>query len=84
MPVPPTVAQAAYGTGRALYWTRFVDVTEIFGPIGSHLERTPTRFIPPAHGNVISDVPGMVATSFAAHRLVYEASRSSAPSSAGS
>ncbi|MBO0980088.1 MBL fold metallo-hydrolase [Microbacterium sp. SD291] len=72
MPEPPTVAQAAYGTGRALYWTRFVDVSDAFAAIERVLDEHPTRFIGPAHGNVIDDVDGMLRVSLAAHRAVYE------------
>ncbi|GAA4478128.1 MBL fold metallo-hydrolase [Microbacterium panaciterrae] len=72
MPEPPTVAQAAYGTGRALYWTKFVDVSDAFTAIESLLDEHPTRFIGPAHGNVIDDVDGMLRTSLAAHRTVYQ------------
>lgn len=72
MPEPPTVAQAAYGTGRALYWTRFVDVSDAFAAIERLLDEHPTRFIGPAHGNVIDDVDGMLRTSLAAHRAVYQ------------
>ncbi|AMM34468.1 hypothetical protein SA2016_3811 [Sinomonas atrocyanea] len=76
MPEPPSVEQAAYGTGRALYWTRFVDVTSAFTDIEDTLEQLPTSFIAPAHGNVIDDVDGMLRTSLAAHRRVYGAERS--------
>ena len=71
MPEPPSVAQAAYGTGRALYWTKFVDVSDAFGAIERVLDAHPTAFIGPAHGNVIDDVDGMLRTSLAAHRAVY-------------
>lgn len=71
MPEPPTVAQAAYGTGRALYWTKFVDVSDAFAAIEALLDERPTHFIGPAHGNVIDDVSGMLRTSLAAHRAVY-------------
>ena len=72
MPEPPSVEQAAYGTGRALYWTRFVDVSPAFAAIEGLLNDLPTSFIGPAHGNVIDDVAGMLRTSLAAHRRVYE------------
>jgi hypothetical protein len=72
MPTPPTVEQAAYGTGRALYWTKFVDVSSAFDAIERTLEELPTSYIGPAHGNVIDDVDGMLRTSLAAHRRVYE------------
>jgi hypothetical protein len=72
MPVPPTIDQAAYGTGRALYWTKFVDVGRAFQGIEETLATFPTRLIGPAHGNVIDDVEGMLKTSLAAHRKVYE------------
>jgi hypothetical protein len=72
MPVPPSVEQAAYGTGRALYWTKFVDVSSAFQAIENVLDRLPTTFIGPAHGNLIDDVDGMLRTSLAAHRRVYE------------
>jgi flavorubredoxin len=75
MPEPPTVAQAAYGTGRALYWTKFVDVTEAFTAIEELLDEHPAAFICPAHGNVIDDVDGMLRVSLAAHRAVYEGGR---------
>jgi hypothetical protein len=74
MPVAPTVDQAAYGTGRALYWTRFVDVTTTFQQTEQLLADRPTNLIAPAHGNVISDVDTMFTTCLAAHRQVYEAS----------
>jgi flavorubredoxin len=76
MPVPTTVEQAAYGIGRALYWTRFVDVTTIFAEIERLLDAESVDFIAPAHGNVISDVDTMLRTSLMAHRQVYEAGRS--------
>lgn len=72
MPSPPTVAQAAYGTGRALYWTKFVDVSRAFRDIERLLDALPTQLIGPAHGNVIDDVQGMLRTSLAAHREVYQ------------
>ena len=72
MSVPPTVEQAAYGTGRALYWTRFVDVTATFSDIEQFLSEHPTQFVAPAHGNVINDVDSMLRVSLAAHRQVYE------------
>ena len=72
MPEPPSVEQAAYGTGRALYWTKFVDVTSAFEAIERTLAELPTSFIGPAHGNVIDDVDGMLRTSLAAHRRVYD------------
>jgi glyoxylase-like metal-dependent hydrolase (beta-lactamase superfamily II) len=78
MPAPPTVEQAAYGTGRALYWTKFVDVSAAFEAIERTLEELPSSFIGPAHGNVIDDVDGMLKTSLAAHRRVYEAGGSQA------
>ena len=73
MPAPPTVEQAAYGTGRALYWTKFVDVSSAFTSIERMLDKYPTSFICPAHGSVIDDVSGMLLTSLAAHRQVFEA-----------
>ncbi|YCH05950.1 MBL fold metallo-hydrolase [Arthrobacter sp. alpha11c] len=75
MPAPPSVEQAAYGTGRALYWTKFVDVGTAFRSIEEALENYPTSLIGPAHGNVIDDVQGMLKTSLAAHRKVYEGRR---------
>ena len=72
MPAPPSVEQAAYGTGRALYWTKFVDVGVAFQGIEDTLEAFSVNFIGPAHGNVIDDVEGMLKTSLAAHRKVYE------------
>ncbi|WP_427017540.1 MBL fold metallo-hydrolase [Pseudarthrobacter sp. P1] len=71
MPAPPTVDQAAYGTGRALYWTKFVDVSSSFAAIEAVLDELPTRLIGPAHGNVIDDVGGMLRTSLEAHRKVF-------------
>lgn len=75
MPVPPSVEQAAYGTGKALYWTKFVDVSSAFRAIERTLDELPTVLIGPAHGNVIDDVDGMLRTSLAAHRRVYDAAR---------
>lgn len=72
MPGGPTVEQAAYGTGRALYWTRFVDVAGTFDELERLLARRPARLLAPAHGNVVSDVTAMLAISAAAHRRVYE------------
>lgn len=72
MPEPPSVEQAAYGTGKALYWTKFVDVSSAFRAIERTLDELPTAFIGPAHGNVIDDVGGMLRTSLAAHRKVFE------------
>lgn len=68
----PTVEQAAYGTGRALYWTKFVDVSGTFDALERLLARRPARFLAPAHGNVVSDVAPMLRISAAAHRRVYE------------
>ncbi|WP_415854674.1 MBL fold metallo-hydrolase [Sinomonas sp. G460-2] len=75
MPEPPSVEQAAYGTGKALYWTKFVDVSSAFRAIERTLDELPTALIGPAHGNVIDDVDGMLRTSLAAHRRVYDAAR---------
>ena len=72
MPEPPTVDQAAYGTGKALYWTKFVDVGSAFAAIEHMLDELPTGLIGPAHGNVIDDVDGMLRISLAAHRKVYD------------
>jgi flavorubredoxin len=72
MPVPPTIEQAAYGTGRALYWTRYVDVTPTFKRIREFLNDHPVTMIAPAHGNVISDVAAMMDTALAAHRMVLD------------
>jgi hypothetical protein len=83
LPEPPSVEQAAYGTGRALYWTRFVDVSETFNHIGELLVQRSTRLIAPAHGNVISDVEPMIKISLAAHREVYAASASAGVDRAG-
>jgi hypothetical protein len=72
MPEPPSVEQAAYGNGRALYWTKFVDVGTAFRAIEETLVSYPAVLIGPAHGNVIDDVDSMLKTSLAAHREVYE------------
>ncbi|HEX6873505.1 MAG TPA: MBL fold metallo-hydrolase, partial [Micromonosporaceae bacterium] len=83
MPQAPTVDQAAYGTGRALYWTRFVDVSEIFDEMARFLDAHPADFIAPAHGNVVADVASMMRTSLAAHRKVYLSARAPVRASAG-
>jgi glyoxylase-like metal-dependent hydrolase (beta-lactamase superfamily II) len=68
----PTVDDAAYGTGRSLYWTRFVDISDTFEEIAALFAGRTIAFIAPCHGNVIADPARVVPISIAAHRQVYQ------------
>lgn len=54
---PIEIEQAAYINGGALYWTRFVQVDHHFNAFEKLIREFPARFIAPAHGGVIGDVP---------------------------
>jgi flavorubredoxin len=69
--IGPTVEQAAYGTARSLYWTRFVDLTSTFDEIETLVADHSVEIVAPAHGNVITDVARLMPIMLEAHRLTY-------------
>jgi flavorubredoxin len=70
---PPTLDQAAFFAGRALYWTRFVDNSgELFERLRQLLVRYPTRLIAPGHGNVVDDVDRVLPVIERSHREAYD------------
>lgn len=66
-----TVDAAAYGAGRSLYWTRFVDVSAAFDVIERLLDERDVQLIGPAHGAVIDDVAQGLRVALGAHRKVF-------------
>jgi hypothetical protein len=66
---PPTLDQAAFFAGRALYWSRFVDNSAaLFEQFRLLLEEFPTRIIAPGHGNVIDDLESVLPIIERSHR----------------
>jgi flavorubredoxin len=47
---------ATYLLQAALYWSRFIDVPKLFGPIDDLIQKYKPAYIAPAHGNLIDDV----------------------------
>jgi flavorubredoxin len=70
LPAPPTVAQTAFLTRAALFWSRYVDVAPHFAQVEALLDRYPAKLLAPAHGNVISDFEALLPILRAAHRAV--------------
>ncbi|GGE38245.1 hypothetical protein GCM10007276_14570 [Agaricicola taiwanensis] len=52
---PLNPQNATYLLQAALYWTKFVNVSKLFGPIDELMEKYQPRYIAPAHGNLIDD-----------------------------
>lgn len=79
-----TVEAAAYGAGRSLYWTRFVDVAAAFDVIEQVLTDKDVQLIGPAHGAVIDDIEQGLRVALGAHRKVFaESSGSMVPQTEG-
>lgn len=57
---PPEPYQATKIVEAALWWARYRPSQDLFDDLARLLERYPSRFIAPAHGNVIDDVPKYV------------------------
>ncbi len=74
--VAVSVDAAAYGAGRSLYWTRFVDVSAAFDEIEGLISTNDVRLIGPAHGAVIDDVTVGLRIAIGAHRQVFRESSS--------
>ena len=55
----------------ALYWSRFVRADIVFDQITNRLRTYPAQMLAPAHGNVITDVPGMVSVIRQVHERAY-------------
>ncbi|WP_248763320.1 MBL fold metallo-hydrolase [Pseudarthrobacter sp. SSS035] len=79
-----SVDAAAYGAGRSLYWTRFVDVSAAFDDIERLVVERDVRLVGPAHGAVIDDVSQGLRVAIGAHRKVFrEGSGAMAPIGSG-
>jgi flavorubredoxin len=69
---PVSVENAGFFTGSALYWARFVDdADELYAHAAAELRDLDVQIIAPTHGNVITDVPEMIATVHAGHKAAY-------------
>jgi flavorubredoxin len=69
---PPTLDQAAFFAGRALYWTRFVNNSEpLFERLRRLLDEFPTRIIAPGHGNVVDQIERVLPVIERSHRDAY-------------
>jgi flavorubredoxin len=56
----PSAEDIVYVNQRALHWTKFVESDPLFDEVESMVEKHPTRFICPAHGNVISNPEAII------------------------
>jgi glyoxylase-like metal-dependent hydrolase (beta-lactamase superfamily II) len=68
----PNDAQAIYITKAALYWTRYVDFGPFIEAVADILREYPTRFVAPAHGNVVDNVGELMPIIEEAHRRAYQ------------
>jgi hypothetical protein len=68
----PTVDQAAYGTARGLYWTRWVDLQSTYADVLELVQARDVRLLAPAHGNVVTDIPRVLGVMAAANAKIYE------------
>lgn len=69
---PPTAENAAFFSGSALYWSRFVDDSEArYGRIAELVHELGVTAIAPTHGNVITDVPEVMAIVAQGHKQSY-------------
>lgn len=57
---PPIHRQTVFINERALYWTRYTDVSNSFAEIDALLARLSPRFIAPAHGGLIDTIDDLV------------------------
>ncbi len=72
LPEPVDVESAAFFTGSALYWARFIDdADELYAHVAAELRNLDVRIIAPTHGNVITDVPELIATVHEGHKNAY-------------
>lgn len=71
LPLPST-DQMAFVLRAAFNWTRYVDVSPIFDELEELLRRYPSRFVGPAHGNLIVDLDRMMPVVRAAFDEVYQ------------
>jgi hypothetical protein len=66
---PVNLEYAAFYTGSAIYWTRFIDDSdELFGRLAALLEEHPASVIAPGHGNVVDTVDEAVPVMKQAHQ----------------
>jgi flavorubredoxin len=68
---PPSVEQAAFITKAALYWSRFVNIGPFLAQVEDILDRHPARIVAPAHGNVVTDIEGIMPIIREVHRQAY-------------
>lgn len=58
---PPDLAMMQFFNERAMQWTRFTDASETFPDVEEIVAMTQPRLICPAHGNLVTDIPNMLA-----------------------
>ena len=76
---PPTAENAAFFSGSALYWSRFVDDAEVrYERVTDLVRALGATAIAPTHGNVITDLPEVMAIVAKGHKQSY---RYAAPTS---
>jgi flavorubredoxin len=68
----PTVDQAAYGTARGLYWTRWVDLERTYADLLQLVTQREVRVAAPAHGNVVTDIARVLEVMAGANRKIFE------------
>lgn len=69
---PLNPQNATYLLQAALYWTKFVDVGKLFGPIDDIIRKYNPRYIAPAHGNLVDDAHEVAPIIRDMHKLTYE------------
>jgi flavorubredoxin len=62
--------QVAFIIRSALYWTRFVDLGQLFERVKEQLHQAGAKMIAPAHGNVIADLDAVMPRMEAAHNTM--------------
>lgn len=69
---PIAVENAAFFTGSALYWARFVnDADAVYDRVLELVDRLDVKIIGPTHGNVITNVPDVTPIIRAGHKQAY-------------
>lgn len=69
---PISVEYAAFYTGSAIYWTRFIDDSEeLFGKFEALLEAHPSNVLAPGHGNVVDSLEEVLPVMKQAHREAF-------------
>jgi flavorubredoxin len=79
---PPTVENAAFFSGSALYWARFIDDADVrYQRVIDFVHEIDAQVLCPTHGNVITDVDEVMAIVRQGHKQSY---RYHEPAGAGS